>query len=53
VLSEMTNAAGQTVRRMTDTSGAVSELVLDLAGKVVCAKVIGQAPGTNTTGTAR
>jgi YD repeat-containing protein len=43
VLSETTNAAGQTLRRVTDTSGAVIELTLDAAGKVISSRVVSQA----------
>jgi hypothetical protein len=43
VLNETTNAAGQTLRRVTDTSGAVIELTLDAAGKVINSRVVSQA----------
>jgi hypothetical protein len=42
VLSETTNAAGQTVRRVQDTAGAVIELTLDNAGKLLGSKVLSQ-----------
>lgn len=42
VVRETTNAAGQTVRTVRDTTGAVLELVLDQAGKVVSSKVVSQ-----------
>ncbi|HEX8494205.1 MAG TPA: hypothetical protein VF658_15260 [Pyrinomonadaceae bacterium] len=43
VLSETTNTAGQVLRRVTDTSGAVIELTLDAAGKVINSRVVSQA----------
>lgn len=46
VISETTNAAGQTLRRVRDTSGAVIELTLDAAGKVISSRVVSQATGT-------
>ncbi|MBA2504286.1 MAG: hypothetical protein H0V27_15540 [Pyrinomonadaceae bacterium] len=42
-MNETTNAAGQTVRCVRDTSGAVIELTLDTAGKVVNSSVISGA----------
>ena len=45
VLGETTNAAGQTVRRVLDTSGAVIELTLDTAGKVINSRVVSGATG--------
>lgn len=45
VLKETTNGARQTIRQVRDTSGAVIELTLDAAGKVVNSRVISQATG--------
>jgi len=42
VLSETTNASGQTVRRVQDTAGGVLELTLDAAGKLLGSKVLSQ-----------
>ncbi len=50
-LSETTNSAGQTVRRVQDSSGGVIELVLDTAGKVVSSKVV--EPGKQFASIAR
>jgi hypothetical protein len=47
VLSETTNAAGQTVRRLQDTGGGVIEAVLDSTGKIVSSRVVQQATRTN------
>nr|MDQ3746683.1 hypothetical protein [Acidobacteriota bacterium] len=43
--TDTTNAAGQTVRRVLDTSGAVIELTLDAAGRVINSRVVSQATG--------
>jgi hypothetical protein len=48
VQNETTNASGQLIRRVVDTSGAVIELTLDAAGKVVNSRVVSQATGTGT-----
>jgi hypothetical protein len=40
-----TNQSGQTVRRVLDTTGAVIELTLDAAGRVVNSRVVSQATG--------
>jgi hypothetical protein len=45
VLGETTNTAGQTVRRVRDTSGAVIELTLDQAGRIINSRVVSQAGG--------
>ena len=43
--TDTTNATGQTVRRVLDTTGAVIELTLDAAGRVVNSRVVSQATG--------
>ena len=43
---DTTNASGQTLRRVVDTSGAIIELTLDQAGRVVNSRVVSQATGT-------
>lgn len=43
VVGETTNNAGQTVRRLQDSSGAVIEVVLDTAGKIVSSKIVSGA----------
>jgi hypothetical protein len=45
VLNETTNTAGQTVRRVRDSSGAVIELTLDAAGKITNSRVVSQVTG--------
>ena len=45
VQGETTNAAGQTLRRVVDTTGAIIELTLDSAGKVINTRVVSQATG--------
>lgn len=43
VVNETTNDAGQTVRRLQDASGAVLEVVVDSAGRIVSSRVISGA----------
>ena len=43
---DTTNTAGQTARRVRDTSGAIIELTLDTAGRVLNSRVVSQATGT-------
>ncbi len=40
VVKETTNAAGQIVRQVKDTSGAVIDYTVDKAGKIVSSQVI-------------
>jgi hypothetical protein len=40
-----TTATGQTARRVLDTTGAVIEVTLDAAGRVVNSRVVSQATG--------
>jgi len=43
--SDTRNAAGQTIRKVRDASGAILELTLDSAGKVVNSRVVSGATG--------
>ncbi|HEX8338217.1 MAG TPA: hypothetical protein VF621_15980, partial [Pyrinomonadaceae bacterium] len=43
--ADATNPTGQTVRRVLDTTGAVIELTLDAAGRVINSRVVSQATG--------
>lgn len=50
-VGETTNAAGQTVRRLQDSSGSILEVTLDAAGKVVGSRVVRGASGAATGAT--
>jgi hypothetical protein len=43
--ADTTNASGQTLRRVVDTTGAVIELTLDQTGRVINSRVVSQATG--------
>jgi len=43
--SDTNNTAGQTIRRVRDTGGAVIELTLDTAGRVLNSRVVSGATG--------
>ncbi len=40
VVNETTNGAGQTVRRLQDSTGGIIEVVVDSAGKIVSSKIV-------------
>jgi YD repeat-containing protein len=46
VLRETTNAAGQTVRQVRDTTGRTLEYTVDSAGRVVGSRVVSGATGS-------
>ena len=43
VVGETTNGAGQTVRRLQDSSGGIVEVTLDTAGKIVNSRIVSGA----------
>lgn len=43
VVNETTNGAGQTVRRLQDSTGGIIEVVVDSAGKIVSSKIVSGA----------
>jgi hypothetical protein len=45
VMNQTTNAAGQTVKLVRDTTGAVIEITLDNTGKIIDSRVVNKAPG--------
>lgn len=49
-VGETVNSQGQTVRRLQDESGAILEVTLDTAGKVVNSRVVSEATRAGTRG---